>query len=70
MAKKMEESKKKGWGGARRGAGRKSKGVDIVTFAFRLERALLDRIGEEARESGRTRAQVIIDALEGYFAEK
>lgn len=63
----MEENKKSGWGGARKGAGRKPKGNDVTKFTFRLEQSLLDKVGVAAEKEGCTRATLVIKAIEAYL---
>lgn len=63
----MEEKKNKTWGGARKGAGRKPKGENMVTFSFTLEKALLDKTSEEAVARGVSRSEIISEALKAYL---
>lgn len=62
----MEETKKGPWGGARNGAGRKGKGVELVHRAFRLRKEDADEIKRLAEVLGVSQADVIHEILEKY----
>lgn len=64
----MEEAKKQR-GGRREGAGRKPTGKALTTVSFRMERQLIEAIDEAASKSGRTRTDLITEAILSYIPE-
>ena len=56
----------KSWGGSRSGAGRKSKGLDLVHRAFRIRREDADTIKQVSEELGISQADVIHELVDNY----
>ena len=54
------------WGGSRSGAGRKSKGLDLVHRAYRLRREDADTIKQVSEELGISQADVIHELVDNY----
>ena len=60
----MDKIKK--WGGSRSGAGRKSRGLDLVHQAYRLRREDADTIKQVSEELGISQADVIHELVDNY----
>ena len=54
------------WGGLRPGAGRKSRGLDLVHRTFRLRREDADTIKQVSEELGISQADVIHELVDNY----
>lgn len=62
----MEELKKTGHGGARKGAGRRGHDYETVHVAFRLRVEDAELIRLTAQDLGTTQAEVIHELIEDY----